>query len=56
MFWKKKKLYFVLDNTGKTIYTITESKQIAMDTMKNYSNPYTTVYCVAVKGDVVRGK
>ena len=36
----KKKLYFVLDNTGKTLYTVTDSKQIAIDTMKNYSNPY----------------
>ena len=52
----KKKLYFVLDNTGKTLYTVTDSKQIAIDTMKNYSNPYTTIYCVAVKGKVIRGK
>ena len=37
----KKKLYFVLDNTGKTLYT---------------SNPYTTIYCVAVKGKAIRGK
>lgn len=52
----KKKLYFVLDNTGKTLYTVTDSKQIAIDTMKNYSNPYTTIYCVAVKGKAIRGK
>lgn len=52
----KKKLYFVLDNTGKTLYTVTDSKQIAIDTMKSYSTPYTTVYCVEVKGKVIRGK
>lgn len=52
----KKKLYFVLDDTGKTLYTVTDSKQIAIDTMKNYSNPYTTIYCVAVKGKAIRGK
>lgn len=56
MFWRKKKLYFVLDNTGKTLYTVTDSKQIAIDTMKDYSNPYTTIYCVAVKGKAIRGK
>ena len=52
----KKKLYFVLYDTGKTLYTVTDSKQIAIDTMKSYSNPYTTIYCVAVKGKAIRGK
>ena len=52
----KKKLYFVLDNTGKTLYTVTDSKQIALDTMKSYSSPYITIYCVAVKGKTIRGK
>lgn len=51
----KKKLYFVLDNTGKTLYTVTDSKQIAIDTMKGYSTPYTTIYCVAVKGKIIQG-
>ena len=52
----KKKLYFVLDNTGETLYTMTDSKQFALDIMKKYSSPYTTIYCVAVKGKVIRGK
>lgn len=52
----KKKLYFVLDNTGKTLYTVTDSKKIAIDIMKSYSNPYTTIYCVEVKGKAIRGK
>ena len=52
----KKKIYFVLDNTGKTLYTMTDSKQLALDIMKRYSSPYTMVYCIAVKGKVIRGK
>lgn len=55
MFWNKKKLYIVLDKTGKTIYAITESKKIAMDVMNDYSNPYTKVYCIVVNGKIVRG-
>lgn len=52
----KKKLYFVLDNTGETLYTMTDSKQFALDIMKKYSSPYTMVYCIEVKGKAIRGK